>query len=259
MKKIVRNTLFLLTFPWILAACGVQPNLTLPSRDFSNQTDSENLGDWVKQIDGETIAKMVEADHSFLLYIGNDYCSSCVRFKPVLIEFIQSHGTMVYHFNNYQDLLSYDALKENYPDVFFPSIVTPSFYIIGSGERVHYQPPISQFYQYRNFEAILTHHFATSNRLIHRDNLQEDGWYFIDAYAPEATTVANVAYLRQRILTSETTLNLIENSPDFIAPESLQGTWSATASYLLKKQGESVLSLALSEALESDIDAFLNS
>jgi hypothetical protein len=79
------------------------------------------------------VITLIETRASFLVYIGNDYCTSCAAFQPAFFEYIIETGMLVYHYDNVSNGSDYDLLTSAYPDYFIDNPVTPSLLFFKEG------------------------------------------------------------------------------------------------------------------------------
>lgn len=125
--------------------------------------DEALLEDFVIEVDAEQTLALVDSRESFLLYIGNSSCSSCVAFKPALIEYIDKSKATVYHFDNLLNAMDYELLPEQYPDYFTADYaVTPSLYFFENGLMTARRYGSSRMMEYATLKPIMDGYMKVS-------------------------------------------------------------------------------------------------
>ena len=87
------------------------------------------------EVSSDQISTLIDSKASFIVYIGNDYCSSCIEFQPAFRDYIIETGLLVYHYDNIvNDINDYNQLVSRYPSVFSDNPFTPSLLFFKQGE-----------------------------------------------------------------------------------------------------------------------------
>jgi hypothetical protein len=86
-------------------------------------------------VSSDEISALIDSKASFIVYIGNDYCSSCTEFQPAFRDYILETGLLVYHYDNIDnDINDYNQLVSRYPSIFSDNPFTPSLLFFKQGE-----------------------------------------------------------------------------------------------------------------------------
>ena len=80
MKRILKLSIFLLTIVMLVCGC-VKKN-------------------HIKEINLDEFKKKIENKESFAIYIGNEGCSHCISYKPVLEKVLNKYDIDIYHIDN---------------------------------------------------------------------------------------------------------------------------------------------------------------
>ena len=112
MKKVLKVLTLIIGFTFILMGCSTSKN-------------------HIKEITFEDFKEKINNKDSFVLYVGNEECSHCISYKPVLEKVLEDYDINIYHLNN--RALSDKELSE------FKSYVsisgTPTVLFIENGEE----------------------------------------------------------------------------------------------------------------------------
>lgn len=139
----------------------VPTNADLPAT--ASDYESAAIEDYVIDIDAEQTLDLIESGEHFVLYIGNSSCSSCLAFKPSLIEYIDKSRATVFHFDNLVFSNQYSLLPTNYPDYFtaeYPP--TPSLYFFKDGLMTARRDGSTRMMTYNTFKPIMDGYMRVS-------------------------------------------------------------------------------------------------
>jgi len=117
--------------------------------------DTADGDPYLVEIGNDSIATLIESQSDFLVYIGNEYCSSCIAFRPALIEYIHKQRTLVYHYDNIENTLVYPDLYASYPDYFPQYPVTPSLFFFKGGALRTRQDGITRMFDYNTYLPLM--------------------------------------------------------------------------------------------------------
>ena len=117
--------------------------------------ETADVDPYLVEIANEGITTLIESQSDFLVYIGNEYCSSCIAFRPALIEYIHKQRALVYHYDNIENTLAYPDLYADYPDYFPQYPVTPSLFFFKGGALRTRQDGITRMFDYRTFLPLM--------------------------------------------------------------------------------------------------------
>lgn len=196
----VKNVFFQTSLLSSLLLLSCQTNLTLTiDRNFelANKNQLSDIDDLLISVNTDDIHRLINAGESMVLYLGNEFCSSCQALKPNLKEYLLEYQPVMYHYNHLinDNILTYDTLVTAFPQIFSPQIQTPSFYFIERNQRLfHYQGPTSEFTTYRSFEAIMNFRLTINNHIFYRFN-NPQGWILIKAFEDNPITIENIDWL----------------------------------------------------------------
>jgi thiol-disulfide isomerase/thioredoxin len=131
MKKI---WIILLLFLFVLVGCSKKPFLVLETRaDISQPIE----------VSSNELTVMLENDEDFFLYISSVTCSSCIEFRPILLEFMEEHRFVVYQIESDSTFPTSNAL--------IPYEFTPTIILVSKGKVV---VNINQFRQSTPFSSV---------------------------------------------------------------------------------------------------------
>jgi hypothetical protein len=262
MKKILSRFIVataLLSSAIVISGCKAMDvpqlakNMQLPAP--KSNYDNEPTDEYMVDVSGAQIKTLIDSKASFLLYIGNDYCTSCLAFKDAFLSYIMETDLLVYKYDNIARADDYEAMQTNHPGVFPLYPVTPSLYFFKDGELRTRQDGNARMFELATLRPIMKSYADIINVLtIHEQTLvasliDQDGVYFVyDRSSSQLRNFYNQTlfpYLVKRnarlyqletalnpaLLTSLTEhLQLDEPLPDFFTIAS--GTIVSTASLL---------------------------
>lgn len=81
MKKILKVLSLMIVFSFILAGCS-------------------SSSSHIKEITLNEFKEKINNKDSFVLYVGNEKCTHCVSYKPVLEKVLDDYNINIYHLNN---------------------------------------------------------------------------------------------------------------------------------------------------------------
>ncbi len=173
MKRFLAWTLTLASMS-LLFSCEdtkihVSANADIPST--VENYEEASIDDFVIEVGAEETLDMIASREHFLLYIGNNSCSSCVAFRPAFIEYIHKSKATVYHFDNLTHAQDYDLLPAQYPDYFTAEYaVTPSLYFFKDGLMTARRYGSARMMDYATLRPIMDGYMTVSKIANSRDN-----------------------------------------------------------------------------------------
>ncbi len=191
-------------------------------------TDYEEatLDDFVIEVDAEQTLALVASREHFLLYIGNNSCSSCVAFRPAFIEYIHKSKATVYHFDNLAQALDYDLLPEQYPDYFTSDYpVTPSLYFFKDGQMTARRYGSARMMDYPTLKPIMDGYMTVSQIANSRDSMRlesiktNDGFIFFYDRTNALENACFVDTIYPKASSSSTVLTLADIAFMALTPE----------------------------------------
>jgi hypothetical protein len=179
----------------LLFSCQNNPTLLIDRNgDLIGKNNQAELESLMISVNTDGIHRLLSAEESMVLYIGNEFCSSCQILKPNLKQYLLEYQPVLYHFNNLnsENLLTYDSLVTTYPEIFSRQIQTPSFYFIERNNRLfHFQPATQEFLTYRSFEAIMNYRVTINPNITkNSQNIQE--WILVKAFENNPVSIENI-------------------------------------------------------------------
>jgi len=193
-------------------------NMQLPAP--KSNYDNEPSDAYMIDVSGTQIKTLIDSKASFLLYIGNEYCTSCLAFKDAFLSYIMETDLLVYKYDNIASAGDYEAMQTNHPGVFPLYPVTPSLYFFKDGELRTRQDGNTRMFELATLRPIMKSYADVINVLtIHDEQLaasliDQDGVYFIyNRLSSEVTNFYNQTlfpYLvkrNARLYQLETSLN----------------------------------------------------
>jgi predicted bacteriocin transport accessory protein len=131
MKKL-SILLFLVLF--VFVGCSKNPTLVLETQEDISQPI---------EISSSELTSMMDDDESFFLYISSVTCSSCIEFRPILLQFIEEHRFIVYQIESDSSFPTSNTL--------IPYEFTPTIVLVSNGKVV---VNINQFRQSTPFSSV---------------------------------------------------------------------------------------------------------
>jgi predicted bacteriocin transport accessory protein len=131
MKKL-SILLFLVLF--VFVGCSKNPTLVLETQEDISQPI---------EISSSELTSMMDDDESFFLYISSVTCSSCIEFRPILLQFIEEHRFVVYQIESDSSFPTSNTL--------IPYEFTPTIVLVSNGKVV---VNINQFRQSTPFSSV---------------------------------------------------------------------------------------------------------
>lgn len=80
MEKIIKGFILAIIVAFILCGCNKKSN--------------------IKEISFDEFKNKMENKESFVLYVGNENCSHCEAYKPILESVLEEYGIFIYHIDN---------------------------------------------------------------------------------------------------------------------------------------------------------------
>ncbi len=163
-----------------LPMIGMNAALPAVAHDFE-QAKAE---DYTIEVSSSEIITLIESRASFLVYIGNDYCTSCAAFQPAFFEYIFETGMLVYHYDNVANGSDYDLLTSAYPDYFIDNPATPSLLFFKEGEMRTRQNGTTRMFDINTLRPIMESYAQVIDLPVIHDsaafaNEMADGVYFV--------------------------------------------------------------------------------
>jgi len=225
------------------------------------------LDAFVVEVTNAELVTLIESEATFLLYIGNDYCSSCLAFRPSLIEYIANYKTLVYHYDNIDNSSTYPDLYEAY-DAFFPeNPPTPSLYFFKQGELRTRQDGIQRMMQYATFAPMMEGYAAVVGiKTLHSVSSltatleNDDGLFFAYDRQNAAAVAAYIATIFPTMTDTSANMWQIELSlSDELSAHvaSLGAPWNGGSPLVYVENGQVVSSLDAATATTSELTAWL--
>ncbi|HOJ45392.1 MAG TPA: hypothetical protein PK340_05135 [Bacilli bacterium] len=155
-------------------------NLPLPLTNYENEPSEAYMID----VSGSQIKTLIDSKASFLLYVGNDYCTSCLAFKDAFLSYIIETELLVYKYDNIASASDYEQMQTNHPGVFPMYPVTPSLYFFKDGELRTRQDGNTRMFELATLRPIMKSYADIINVMaIHDEALvsslpNQDGIYF---------------------------------------------------------------------------------
>ncbi len=138
---------------------GIAMNPNLPSVISNNAL----IDDWTIRLDIEMLETLKQSDEYFLMYLGNPSCSSCNRFQPQLLSWIDETNALVYYLDTLEHLHQLTTIQNQFTNYFPEGFSTPSLYIFLSEERIHLIGASEAFFSYPRFKALMASYIAIEN------------------------------------------------------------------------------------------------
>lgn len=268
MKKLMANFSFILTaLTTLTLAIGCKAmdvpqlaknvQLPLPKESYQFEDPSEYMID----VDASQIQLLLNSKSSFLLYIGNDYCSSCLEFKPAFLSYIIESNLLVYAFDNIVYHNQYADLRENNPNTFPEYPATPSLYFFKDGELRTRQNGHARMFELSTLRPIMKSYADIINvNAIHDPNYvltpeqMNDGVYFIYDRSNRDLRDFYNNKLFPHLVKLKRTLFQFEISINPLLQEAITTTYNFTESTpsLFTIQNGSIISIASITTIDSD-------
>lgn len=157
MKSFYRPFFFLTLFTFLVScqppvnAISLSKNQDLPTSFIENGP----LDQWVKRIDQAQLMTLSESMTPFLLYLGNPTCSSCLRFQPILTEWIETTKALVYYLDTLQQMNQLSTFQSEFPTYFPEGFSTPTLYLLSGNDRLHRLGASEAFFSIARFNALM--------------------------------------------------------------------------------------------------------
>jgi len=124
-----RKISFLFLIPTLLlTSCNNKnKNAFLAINDLSNNTTAFT-------INASQFSNLIKSDLSFIVYIGNDYCSTCQNVTPIINDYVKNNHKVIYHYNS--ALMDYQILLDTFPTI-FREIISPEIMVFSEGKVLY--------------------------------------------------------------------------------------------------------------------------
>jgi len=136
---------------------GIPINANLPNSVASNPS----IDNWVVRLDLESLETLSLSSDYYLLYLGNPSCSSCIRFQPNLITWIDETNALVYYLDTLENLHQLPMIQNQFPQYFPEGFSTPTLYLFLETNRVHRLSASEAFFSYPRFKALMANYVHT--------------------------------------------------------------------------------------------------
>ena len=148
----------------------------------------------VVPITNQNLNKYCSMNLSFILYVGNNSCSTCSIYKRNLNNLIKEENILVFHLNYSESDNNYLSIEDN---LLFPKIEAdeaPCLFFILNGNINEYYPYDDSYlnisnlsniiFSERNFENYLLNNFNEDGSFISKKlSLQKNKYYYFDNYS----------------------------------------------------------------------------
>lgn len=176
-----------------ITSCSSKNNIVVAKNfDILNKSkpaNNESLDSWTISLDGDGIKYLMDANYNFILYIASEGCSSCIRAKPQILNYIYENKTQIYLLNTseYDDVYTEYAKFYSYtigelnanldtPTLLFYSGRTLMNKVIGNSKLLNQNSTNNLFHS-----ATTTKNIYTINSLEDYNNnkARNDSLYFL--------------------------------------------------------------------------------
>lgn len=148
----------MISFFGLMVSCQPQAAL-IPITSNPNLPTSFNqdgaIDQWVVRINVESLQALANSASPFLLYLGNPTCSGCLRFQPILTEWIEETERLVYYLDTLQMMNQLTNLQSTFPNYFPEGFSTPTLYLLSLTERLHRIGASEAFFSLPRFTALM--------------------------------------------------------------------------------------------------------
>lgn len=183
------------------------------------------------EVSSAEIVTLIESEASFVVYIGNDQCTSCIDFKPAFFQYIDETGMLVYHYDNVINGSDYEVLREAYPDYFidYDAIATPSLLFFKRGELRTRQNGTTRMFDINTLRPIMESYAQVIDLPVIHDpttyaDTKTDGVYFVYNRFDTATIAFYDEHLLSLVVDESYPLHQLEISLDEDLAEEIDGS-----------------------------------